>query len=71
MTMIEKIARAMELDLAKRGILHSECALLARAALEAMREPTEAMFLVGNDTYEYDMTPERWCSMIDAALAEK
>jgi hypothetical protein len=44
--------------------------MIARACLFEMRVPTEEMLLAGNDTYEHDMTAERWMDMIDAALKE-
>ena len=42
---------------------------LARAAIAAMREPSEAMRLAGdlNDTYDFTVA---WQPMIDAALGE-
>lgn len=40
-----------------------KCLDLARAAIEAMREPTKAMRLLGNDR-------EIWRAMIDAALRD-
>lgn len=50
----------------------------ARAAIAAMREPTEAMAAAGSEAADeqdkyfcYDASPMVWRDMIDAALAEK
>ena len=74
MTMIEHVARAATLtqykqwDGLKPEIQQSYLAI-ARAAIAAMREPTEEMKLsVGCDD-KHDI--EFWQAMIDAALEEK
>lgn len=40
----------------------------ARAAIEAMREPTKAMLLAGHGANLCDNAPEVWQAMIDEAL---
>lgn len=76
MTMIERVARAMaenhwpvDFEGTKAGYVETHWhfhADDARAAIEAMREPTEAMkdAAFGND-------PTLWSRMIDAALQEQ
>jgi hypothetical protein len=71
--MVERIAasiktKAWSLDLPLRD---EECADLARAAIAAMREPTEAMLNVGYTTggnYKPTGTLREWQAMIDEAL---
>jgi hypothetical protein len=71
--MIERVAAAI---LAKRYendggrfATHPEHDLaLARAAIEAMREPTEAMVRHAYAAMEDDTPPESYRNMIDAAL---
>ena len=43
----------------------------ARAAIEAMREPTEAMRKAGWEETDQRDEYAVWCAMIDAALAEQ
>lgn len=45
-----------------------EAAEIARAAIEAMREPTKKMVEAG--TYRHAVYEEGWQAMIDAALKE-
>lgn len=87
MDMVEKAARAMawsdllqaetEESLSRYGIVYDEISVdenymrLSRAAIEAMREPTEAMIDAGYDVgYSPDPLPtdEVWRAMINAAL---
>lgn len=80
-SMIERVAKAIA---KARGGWHADegqwrsCEDEARAAIEAMRDPTEAMTLAmlqawetppGEDADSSDMTPN-WKAAIDAALAE-
>lgn len=78
--MVEKVARAMaEKSKARQPGMHTLNSLpmdgkedfleMARAAIEAMREPTEAMVKSGSSMYcnEYE-APDIWEDMIDAAL---
>ncbi len=45
---------------------------IARAAIEAMREPTEKMVDTGNECCDYfKHARQTWGAMIDAALSEK
>jgi hypothetical protein len=76
-SMIEKVARAIaEVNVSGSDLLHysydkdSDGYLeLARAAIEAMREPTEAMLdSTGGECRVW--APGAWVSMIDAALKE-
>lgn len=48
-----------------------ECRLAARAAIEAMREPSEAMLAAGDYVaLDGDVSKKMWRAMIDAALGE-
>jgi hypothetical protein len=78
MTMLEKAARAIKLELyeqedkarraRKRASIDTHA--LARAALEAIREPSEEVASVA--TYdEYDWAARNFTAMIDAILNEK
>lgn len=77
MTMIERVVSAIE-----NGpwglITKSDALLIARAAIEAMREPTEGMIEKGvwsrsaSGRYEpHDIAATIWGAMIDAALVER
>lgn len=90
MTMVERVARAMwnarELTLPLRtrqpfkARLTDDIFIMALAAIEAMREPTEDMGEAGYAAackYDYgdmspglEISPATWRAMIDAALAE-
>jgi len=74
MTMIERVARALaEVDneIAAKdddvGIMWHEWVPFARAAIAAMREPTETM----RKLCWFHGSLEHWQAMIDAALEEK
>lgn len=77
-TKIEAIARAiMDCD-ASGGIRWKAACVVARAALEAMREPSAAMthedvvqVVVGCCGMRPEHAREVWGQMIDAALAER
>ena len=60
--MIERVARAIYAEL---PIGHAEARACARAAIEAMREPTPEMERVGAEEL---MSLGGWQAMIDAAL---
>lgn len=76
MDMIERVARAIAGKLddntpwkeCGQGFRET-CILLARAAIEALREPTEAMLEEGPG--EPYMEKHVWALMIDAALKEQ
>ncbi len=71
--MIERVARAIYADL---PIGHAEARACARAAIEAMREPTPEMVKAGllascldpNDQTNQDTQPLVWQAMLSAAL---
>ncbi len=67
MTMMEKVADAMfDCNIQFKILTNKQ---LARAAIEAMREPTEEMLDAG--AYDLDMTLKmQYQRMIDAALKE-
>jgi hypothetical protein len=74
-SMIERVARALagdamwEILIEDRSGALDDYRIMARAAIEAMREPTEAMF--GNiDTTEEGLALAFWHEMIGQALAE-
>jgi hypothetical protein len=65
--MIERVAAAID------GLIREPCTLtcgqIARVAIEAMREPTEAMKKAACDQYD-PLGYRVWPWMIDAALKE-
>jgi len=68
--MIERVARALHESACKQdvnGYLDAkiDCAVMARAAIEAMRIPTQAMLDAGGMTYGTG-----YVAAIDAALSE-
>lgn len=65
-TMIERVAKALEKNLEGKEFSSFEDA--ARAAIEAMREPTPKMIEAAQSTA--DPYCESWPVMIDAALSE-
>ena len=69
--MIEGVARAIwkKADEQYLGTEKMEdCDAIARAAIEAMREPTEAMLIASEvDLHDFDVAAV-WSVMIDAAL---
>lgn len=77
-TMIEKVARAIRAKVPEGyGMTGAEAVEYARAAVEAMREPTEAMFsdstvITGRDSEGYGISEgdakEVWRAGIDGAL---
>ena len=68
-SLVERVARALaETDGYEPTVKGIEALIPhARAAIAAMREPTDAMI---NATYEGSDPAELWRMMIDAALAE-
>ena len=69
-TMIEQVARAL-LVADRSAITPDYYQRMARAAIEAMREPTEAMLDAGVNFRERNARTEQiWQAMIDAALSE-
>lgn len=72
-TMVEKVARAICLA-ANDGKTDEGFPMyegLARAAIEAMKDPTEAMLDAGNDADGYDVYVGVWLAMIVSALKEE
>jgi len=75
MTMLEKVSAALKAKncegLPPTGYYDN----LARAAIEAMREPTEKMIKIADENTSDVLTPfdarEIWYEMIDAVLNEK
>lgn len=69
--MVDRVARA----LVERGVEYDDQTLerMARAAIAAMREPTEAMIEAGQAeewTGKREAVESVWGAMIDAALAD-
>lgn len=64
-TMIERVARAIA-----KADATSSYEELARAAIEAMREPTDSMVDAG-DQYDGCRPVDIYYEMIDAAIAEQ
>lgn len=78
-SMVERVARAIcklrhgPKSFESHGMMRAACMADARAAIAAMREPTEAMCEGGAASAEFrcihaDDTPSVWRGMIDAAL---
>lgn len=77
--MVERVARAIalaDLDPETRAAVDPDVWFvaesyyaLARAALEAMREPTQDM-LLADPRRDMDLSEESWAAMIDAALKD-
>jgi len=65
--MIERVEKAID-DCLSADLLPSEIRAAARAAIETMREPTQAMLDAGPP--EPYMDRDVWAKMIDAALGE-
>ncbi len=89
-SMIKRVTARLEAEIAKHtfsdpvtGLATSECPaeVLARAAIEALRDPTEEMISSGGDAVYLQGGPPTkdadrgasaaWTAMIDVALAEK
>jgi len=79
MDMIENVAAALtaRIDAAPNGsemrkLLFFERRDLARAAIKAMRLPTESMLKAGEKTFcGPELAGQGWADMIDAALVDK
>ena len=66
-TMLDKVAMAiMEVD--PFSLNERQCRAFARAAVEAMREPTDAMVDAGEIYSDGNAAWRGWQAMIDAAL---
>ncbi len=67
--MIERVAKALVEAWPSWGTWGDEEARKgARAAIEAMREPTEAMVIAGGKQLDCAFERQCWRAMIDAAL---
>lgn len=74
MTKVEEVARAITFSLwGDRDGMWQCYVSEARAAIAAMREPTEKMLLAAEHAEELGDAPayKHWRAMIDAALEEK
>ena len=71
-TMVEKVAIAIRnVNETTVGLTYSELTReMARAAIEALMEPTEAMLDAGDAADGYDVYVGVWTAMIQAALKE-
>jgi len=76
-SMVERVARAIEKKLSRtdpyderqhKRFNYDEC---ARAAIAAMREPTEGMLAAGAWELTNEYVGRQWQAMIDAALEGK
>ena len=72
MNMIEKVARAINKCDEDDLLLQSTINNMARAAILAMREPSEKMIDAGQLTFldTIETSGDCYCAMIDAALKE-
>lgn len=64
--MVDRVAKALEARLKGNEFLSYEDA--ARAAIEAMREPTKRMAMAGYGANDMKPAKAAWTAMIDAAL---
>jgi hypothetical protein len=74
MTMVEKVAQAIEaawVESANQPGAAYNSEVLARAAIAAMREPTERMILACRAERPPARTIEDWQAMIDTVLMEE
>jgi hypothetical protein len=73
MTKLEQVARAISDRLLERHILMDSyvAAECARAAVESLREPDEAMLDAGNGQLDCANERQCWRAMVDAILSEK
>lgn len=74
-TMVERVARALHEKMCEQDVngylaAQLEAADLARAAIEALMEPTEDMLDAGDAADGYDVYVGVWTAMIQAALKE-
>ena len=74
---VERVAGAIANAWPDRDIPHENAAAMARAAIAAIREPTQKMVEDGRDAISYregetytQLIRDAWDSMIDAALKE-
>lgn len=76
-TMVERVARAIGKTYSRQAQTFDGWLPHARAAIAAMREPTEGMIKAARDPRTANGSPvskgvhDTWQAMIDAALAEK
>ena len=72
MTMVEKVAAAIRnVNETTSGLTYSDLTReMARAAIAAMMEPTEAMLDAGDAADGYDVYVGVWTAMVQAALKE-
>jgi hypothetical protein len=70
--MVTRVGRAIDAELAKAGItlpMQPVTGAMARAAIEAMREPNDKMLRVGIWHWRnFTSIEEQWQAMIDEAL---
>jgi len=74
MNMVERVARAMAANygLSLAHTLPRSLYADARAAIAAMREPTDAqLFAVASHPHDRDCLKQDWQAMIDAALEDR
>jgi hypothetical protein len=71
--MVERAtAAAIEVIIEAGGTIDFRVQPAIRAAIAAMREPTDRMLDIGEDEYvETDLLKSAWQAMIDAALTEQ
>lgn len=77
-SMVERVARAIQsadFEMSRKAVrgedTGDEYTVLARAAIEAMREPTREMDDAGRDNNFMRYATPAWQAMIDAALNEQ
>ena len=71
-TMVERVAQALQQEMGAAPLDETAASFaLARAAIAAMREPTEEMLNAGHEARAKATVNGIWHAMIDAALEEK
>jgi hypothetical protein len=70
-TMVKRVAQALQQEMGTAPLDETVSFALARAAITAMREPTEEMTVAGLNTGRAWEVSKAWRAMIDAALEGK
>ena len=71
-TMVERVAQSLQQEMGTAAFDEPASSFaLARAAIAAMREPTEEMLNAGHEARAKATVNGIWHAMIDAALEEK
>ena len=70
-SIVKRVAQALQQEMGTAPFDETAAFALARAAIAAMREPTEEMLNAGHEARAKATVNGIWHAMIDAALEEK